>query len=161
MAQVIKSPKDSRDYSLKTTLSNLPKTFALDMGRVKSQGATSTCVAHALATVIEYHNYKQQGIFSEYSTEFIYGYKEPDYYTGEGMVVRQALNTILKHGDPYLKDCPGNHNKAAAQTHVMANRHSLTTLGYPHRISGYAKLENSEEIKTALIKYGPVICTID
>ena len=50
------SPIDVRDYQLVCSSSaSYPTSFELEnMPEVKSQGLVSSCVAHALATIIEY-----------------------------------------------------------------------------------------------------------
>ena len=56
--EVIKSSFDSRDFTLEVA-TDLPAAFALDdLPDVKNQGSKPTCTAHALSSIVEYHNYK-------------------------------------------------------------------------------------------------------
>ena len=63
------SPFDSRDYKVSATKEQLPETFELDFSnvKVKNQGQVSSCVAHAMSTILEYHAHNT----NELSTNFI------------------------------------------------------------------------------------------
>lgn len=156
MSDVIKSPYDVRDYTIKPER-EFPREFSLDTVPVKNQKKQPTCTAHALACVVEYHYQKQHGEHKEFSTEFIYGMREKDYYIGDGMVIRDGLNTLLKYGDVYRTDCWGNHDYKEAMDKVYADFENLQELAFPHRISAYFRINSAEELKTALMKYGVVV----
>jgi C1A family cysteine protease len=136
--------------------------FELDikMG-IKNQGSKPTCVAHALSSLIEYHNINAGNSKRVYSTQFIYGYRPDGYYQEDGMRIKDALNTILKWGDPYKTDCPGNSNVEAAKKQVESNIDNYKELAYSHRITCYYKCKNADEIKTALINHGPVVISMN
>lgn len=155
----ITSPFDMRDYTIVAD-TQFPETFALLTVPVKNQGLQSTCVAHALASLVEYHHQRQHGWYTRFSTEFIYGLREDGYYVGDGMIPRQALQTLLNYGDVYDEDCCGNHGYVAAMNRVSKDVERLKELAYPHRISGYFKIKSAEELKTALMKHGVVIVTM-
>lgn len=153
---IIKSPYDVRDYTIKAD-KEFPKTFCLNTVPVKNQHSKPTCTAHALSSVVEYHHQRQHGEHREFSTEFIYGMREKDYYIGDGMVIRDGLNTLLKYGDVYHEDCRGNRNYKDAMETVKADFANLQELAFPHRISAYFRINSAEELKTALMKYGVVV----
>ena len=158
---VIKSPYDIRDYTINAE-SNLPESFSLDLNiPVKDQGSRSTCVAHALSSIIEHHYYTQLSEYKEFSTEFIYGYRVFGNYEGEGMVLRQALKNIQSYGDVFYDDCPGNDNYTVSKKVVNENLDNLKDLAYPHRISSYFRINTADELKTALMKYGPVVISMN
>jgi C1A family cysteine protease len=159
MNAVIKSPYDARDYTI-TAEKELPETFSLNTVPVKNQGTKPTCTAHALSSVVEYHHQRQHGEYVRFSTEFIYGLREDGYYMGDGMVIRNALNTLLKYGDVYESDCKGNHNVDNAMRHVDEDIDHLKELAYPHRISGYFRINNADELKTALMRFGVVVVSM-
>lgn len=158
---VTKSSYDIRDYTIKAK-SQFPTSFSLDnLPSIKNQGLKPTCVAHALSSVVEYHHMRQHNIQSSFSTEFIYGMREEGQYDGDGMFVRNALDNLLKYGDVYEEDCKGNHNVKQAMENVSKNIDTLKELAYAHRISGYYKIKTADEIKTALMKHGPVVACMD
>jgi C1A family cysteine protease len=159
MNAVIKSPYDARDYTI-TAEKEFPETFSLNTVPVKNQGTKPTCTAHALSSVVEYHHQRQHGEYVRFSTEFIYGLREDGYYMGDGMVIRNALNTLLKYGDVYESDCKGNHNVDNAMRHVDEDIDHLKELAYPHRISAYFRIRNADELKTALMKFGVVVASM-
>ena len=103
--------KDIRDYVASCKASReFPKSFELSMPSVKNQGMTSTCVAHSIATTIEYHNRRQQGNSDEFSIDFIYGNRRNTAYKGNGMYVREALANYINYGDVKEDILPGAHD---------------------------------------------------
>ena len=159
--EVITSPIDIRDYRI-CAENDLPAEYTCpNLTKIKNQGSKPTCAAHAVASLVEYHHQRQTNDYEAMSTEFIYGYREPTYHQGDGMVIRNALNTIRQLGDPYERDCPGNHDVAEAKKRVQADLDNLKQLAYPHRVSTYYRCYNEKDIKTALMKHGPVITSMN
>ena len=100
--EVIASPFDARDYHIAVASTDFPEEYHCPIFvPVKNQGSYPTCTAHACSVVMEYHHLRQTDEFEKFSTEFIYGLREPGYYVGDGMVIRDALKTMLHYGDPY------------------------------------------------------------
>jgi C1A family cysteine protease len=155
------SPFDIRDFKVAVTTKEFPETFVLPEVSVKNQGSVGSCVAHACSSVVEYHNKKQQGTTTIFSTEFIYGYRPAGYYVGEGMYIRDALKTLTKVGDCPLTNLRGNHEYKEAMANVAEQLDTLADKAYPHRISSYAKVKTAEEIKTALLNYGYVVASMN
>lgn len=157
---VVESSYDARDYKIKAD-SEFPEEFELPYKvSVKNQGSKPTCVAHALSSLVEYHNLIETGKYRKFSTEFIYGTRDIGYYIGDGMVIRDALKTVQKYGDCYYADCPGNHDTADAMNNVNEKVEEYRDLAYPHRIGSYYRVKTPEEIKTALMNHGPVVISM-
>lgn len=157
---VILSPFDIRDYKI-VAMDDLPDEFSTRKVPVKNQYFNSSCVAHALSTIIEYHYVKLTNSNKRFSTEFIYGYRELGYYIGDGMRIRDALKTIQKYGDPFQSDCKGNNNYQKAMVTVNENINELKDLAYPHRISAYVRLTSADEMKTAIMTNGPIVVSMN
>ena len=158
--QVVDSPYDARDYQI-VAGKDFPETVQRPkQGNVKNQGMKPTCVAHALSSLVEYHNLIETGKYRKFSTEFIYGTRGIGYYIGDGMVIRDALKTIQKYGDCYYADCPGNHDTADAMKNINEKVEEYRDLAYPHRIGSYYRVRTQEEIKTALMNHGPVVVSM-
>ena len=159
--EVINSPFDVRDYHINAA-AEFPDSYKcpIEMA-IKNQGSKPTCVAHALASLLEYHYTRQMKDSEPFSTEFIYGYRESNYYIGNGMVIRNGLNTLLKYGDPFQLDCPGNSDLTAARKKIEEDLEYYKGLAWPHRISTYYRCNNEAEIKTALMQYGPVVISMN
>ena len=82
------SPVDLRDYKI-CAGAQLPDSFELDFSdiKVKNQGSVSSCVAHAMSTILEYHAHSNYQL----STNFIYGIRKALYnQQGKGMYLRDA-----------------------------------------------------------------------
>ena len=158
------SKKDVRDYkAVCCTLqeNEFPKEFKLELVRVKYQGYVGSCVAHALSTVVEYHNSKQLNDETEMSVGFIYGNRNNSLHKGEGMVTRDALASLKNYGDVTKEQFPENEEVPNIINKFQDRLSSLYDSAQPFRISTYAKLTSESDIKTALMNNGPVIIAID
>lgn len=160
--QVVSSGFDSRDYKIKSS-KELPEKFSCSVKvPIKNQGSKPTCVAHACASVAEYHHKRQHdNNYVAFSTEFVYGYRPSGYYYGRGMRIRDALKTLQKVGIPRRTDCPGNNELDVANKTVQDNFEQLAELAYPNRISAYYKLNSVEEMKTAIVNHGPILVSMN
>lgn len=159
----IPSPPDIRDYVLASAnlnTSNLPQTFYIKPFKIKSQGSQSTCVAHALASLIEFHTMKDTKEYIRFSTDFIYGCRFDSDYFGEGMYLRDGLKVIQKYGDVEYSVLPGNSNEPQAYDKVSKNFEQLQPLAYPNRISTYYKINSLDELKYSLYHDGPVVTSM-
>lgn len=155
----IPSPKDVRDYKLKTAamvIKPLPKTFQLKPTKIKNQGHQPTCVAHVLASLVEFYNLRDTTHNYIFSTDFIYGCRRDTDYRGDGMYLRDGLKVLQKYGDVWYTQLPGNSNVITAMKKVEKNFDKLVPLAEPNRISTYYKIQNLNELKYALINGGPV-----
>ena len=158
---LVRSPYDIRDYRIVAGTSQYPSSFSVYNDEfevpVKDQGSKPTCCAHALASTVEYHNYRQNGNYVKFSTEFIYGLREFGYYVGDGMRIRDGLNTLVKYGNVPEADFKGNNDYKKAMERVSANENSLKEIAYPNRISSYFKIRTIGELKSALVNHGVVV----
>lgn len=159
------SPIDKRDYKVKAASSvTFPSSFSLITPmQVKNQKNVSSCVAHALSSIMEYHD-SQYGAGHTLSTNFIYGIqKQHCGHTCSGMYLRQACKIGLDLGTPMEIYCQGNDEVPTA--HVIAekaysNPDTLTNANF-FRLSAYARCHSNNDIKAALMNYGPVLCSIN
>ena len=157
----LKSPFDARDYKLVASAAEFPDTFELPKVTVKNQGSTNSCVAHAASSVVEYHHKRQHNEKKSFSTEFIYGLRDVGYYVGEGMYIRNALNTLRKYGDVPTADFRGNNEYQKAMENVNAKFDELKDKAYPHRVSSYFRLNDTNAVKSALMNHGYVVVSMD
>lgn len=158
---VINSAYDMRDYTIKAG-ADFPDEYKCPVEvPIKNQLTKPTCTAHALASLVEYHNKRQHGTYRKYSTEFIYGFRPDGYYIGDGMCIKDGLNTLLKYGDVYYTDLAGNSNYEKAAEKVREDLVPLIAKARPHRISAYYKLNTADEIKTALMRDGVVVASMN
>ena len=156
---LLPSPYDVRDYSLAYSAINygdLPESFQLESIGIKDQGDKPTCAAHTISELIEYHNFIQNRIFLNFSTEFIYGARESDYYIGDGMYLREAMKIAQQKGDVLYEVLPGNSDVNEAMQKVQERKSELLSKAYPNRISTYYKIDSEKAMKYALMHDGPV-----
>ena len=153
------SPVDVRDYRLASigNESEFPKEFALNMPKIKNQKSVSSCVAHAISSTIEYFNILQSNDDVEMSTNYIYGNRTNMSYEGEGMYARKAIANTCKYGDVIESDFPGNTEVPNVIDEFEDKKYSLYDKGVPYRFSSYYSVKTKNEIKTALMKNGPVV----
>lgn len=153
------SKKDVRDYKIDCASApvEFPEEFTLKMPKVKNQSNVGSCVAHSIATVVEYFNNLQENSKEEMSIGYIYGNRTNTTYTGVGMYTRNAIAATCKYGDvtkklfPYNEEVPGIIEKFNAQSEELLSK------GQPNRFTSYYKLDTENEIKTSLMKNGPVV----
>ena len=152
---------DIRDYKLKklskATVAQFPETFELKMCAVKNQGSVGSCVAHAIAETIEYHNKVQDNITEKVSIGFIYGNRRNSISKSSGMYVREALHNVCKYGDVFLADFKENKEVPDAINLFEERFDSLKEKAFPNRFSTYFRLNSDDDIKYALMNYGPVV----
>lgn len=150
------SKPDVRDYVAKTTVSEFPDEFELEMPKVKNQGRVGSCVAHALATIVEYFNIEETGWYTEMSTGYIYGNRRLSTHKGKGMYTRDAVRTVAKYGDVYQEYYPLNIEVPDAVEHFEARVDAIEDKGYYFKFAEYFKLNDEKSIKTCLMENGPV-----
>lgn len=159
----LEDKKDIRDYKINKNLVmafQYPESF--ECGKyvtVKDQGAVGSCVAHSAAEILEYHN----GCKEKLSTNFIYGIHYKLFRTkGPGMYPREACKIVKEYGDPEYELCPGNDevDKVYSIAEEAFNKESVLADAKRHKIFSYAKLGSANDIKFALMNYGPVLGTI-
>ena len=156
----ILSPFDSRDYKLAATPTDLPEEYSCPLKMpVKNQKQVSSCVAHAVSSILEYHAEPH----TELSTNFIYGIRKKLFNSeGKGMMLRDACKIAADYGDMLLEDCPGNSEMpaccevadAAIADEAKVNRAST------YRILKYFLCTSNKDIKYAVYNYGPVLASI-
>ena len=154
------SPYDIRDYKVSAVQgSQLPEKFELDFSKVqvKNQTVVSSCVAHAMSTILEYHAKSRNKL----STNFIYGGQKAICGRGEGkgMYLRDACKIVTQYGDMLEQDCPGNIEvplvyKIAER--ALENEEAVKNAA-DYKTKAYFTCKTNEDIKTALIEHGPVL----
>ena len=153
------SPTDVRDYRLACVgnEADFPEEFELKMPKVKNQKNVGSCVAHSIASTIEHFNIIQNGNNTKMSTNYIYGNRTNMYYNGEGMYTRKAIANACKYGDVFESDFPGNTEVPKVIEEFENKKDELCEKGTPYRFSSYYSVKSKNEIKTALMKNGPVV----
>ncbi len=157
---VLLSPKDIRDYRFKKKVVmsiQYPERFELEkIATVKNQGQVGSCVAHAVSSVLEYHNKNTQTM----STNFLYGIHNKLYRSeGPGMYLNEACKIIKKYGDMIYDDCPGNTEvtKVYDIANEAFNDPMKVTRAGKYKIKCFTNLRSNDDIKYALMNHGPVL----
>lgn len=159
----IESKIDVRDYQVACAAApnvELPEVFELNMRAVKNQLAVSSCVAHALAEVVEYFNFIQEKIDTTMSTEFIYGNRINHTYTDKGMIIRDALENLRKYGTCPNSSMPGNIEVPEAIRRFNQNALGVIPVAYPNRITNYYSLYKKNDMKLWLMTKGPIVFSV-
>ena len=159
----IESKIDVRDYQVACAAApnvELPEVFELNMRAVKNQHSISSCVAHALAAVVEYFNFIQEKTDTTMSTEFIYGNRINHTYTDKGMIIRDALENLRKYGTCPNSSMPGNIEVPEAIRHFNQDALGVIPAAYPNRITNYCSLYKKNDMKLWLMTKGPIVFSI-
>lgn len=155
----IPSSKDFRDYKIAASLVQrtvLPESYILTPTKIKNQGIHLTCVAHALASLVEFYNLQETGYNYTFSTEFIYGCRKDTDYLGEGMQLRDGLKVLQKYGDVLYSELPGNTTVQTARKKVCKDFDTLVSKAAPNKINTYYKITSLDEIKYSILQNNPV-----
>lgn len=159
----IESKIDVRDYQVACAAApnvELPEVFELNMRAVKNQHSVSSCVAHALAAVVEYFNFMQEKSDTTMSTEFIYGNRINHTYTDKGMIIRDALENLRKYGTCPNSSMPGNIEVPEAIRRFNQDALGVIPVAYPNRITNYCSLYKKNDMKLWLMTKGPVVFSV-
>ena len=159
----IESKIDVRDYQVACAAApnvELPEVFELNMRAVKNQLAVSSCVAHALAAVVEYFNFMQEKTDTTMSTEFIYGNRINHTYTDKGMIIRDALENLRKYGTCPNSSMPGNIEVPEAIRRFNQDALGVIPVAYPNRITNYCSLYKKNDMKLWLMTKGPIVFSV-
>ncbi len=157
------SKLDKRDYKISAQASQvelLPNKFILPLyGEIKNQKQVGSCVAHAAAGILEYHDKGQHVL----STNFIYGIKYHLFNTANaGMYLHEACKIITDYGDPLESDCPGNTE--VPQCFAIAEKSFGNEEHMEHaaqfKTEYYFKCDTNNDIKLAIYRYGPVLASL-
>lgn len=153
------SPHDYRDYPVAKVIpmGTYPKEYMPELLKIKNQGSVGACVAFALSTIKEYQEYKERGVYQEYSPAFIYNNRAPEHYQGEGMYPREALKQLQKDGVCRYNSLPGIKHYPQQKNLLTPNvfRDAL-----PQKVKTYALVNTVEEVKNAVYRNGPVLIVI-
>lgn len=159
---------DARDYRAVYAVSEkeFPKEFELKTVRIKNQGNVGSCVAHALSSIIEYYNNKQNNDPREMSIGYIYGNRTTSEYKGEGMIMRDALEAVRQFGDVpnimfYAPLGMDNIEVPFSIELFEVSKDKMFDYGYPHRISQYCRVDSVNAMKASLMAGNPVLIAME
>lgn len=159
----VRSKKDIRDYRVVSMAARYPETYELTPPPVRNQGSVGSCVAYALSSIAEWH-YALDVPFSDdthMSTMWIYGNRRNTAYKDHGMVMREAIKSVVADGDALYANFPGNKEVPDAISIFEENYKDFCEDAYKHRFTGYAQCNSIDAIKEAIVTYGLVIFSID
>ncbi len=155
---VIPSPQDYRDYKLnRVTLvkRTFPDqyTYPYLITQPYDQKNIGACVPFSLKAIKEMQEYKERQEFTKFSAAYIYGARGPDDFKGEGMIPREALNTLRNRGACREDMFPGIYPYPICAQSITVH---MDNDALPQRIKTYTAIHTVEEAKTALLELGPI-----
>ena len=151
------SAPDVRDYVAMAVKGDFPAEFELDMPKVKDQGVVSSCVAHALSTIVEYFVHKETGKDAVMSTGYIYGNRRLTTHSKKGLITRDAIKTVVEYGDVLDVEFPLNVEVPYAIDKFEEKADELFETGRPFRFKKYFQLMNQNAIKASIMVNGPAL----
>jgi len=160
------SPIDLRDWTERIACADiyeeiLPEEYLAPKTPILNQGSIGSCVAHSCATMLAQGDTMNFPDFLEYSRGFIYGNREDDQYQGEGMRVREALKQLNHYGDVLQEDFPYNEKYPQVKAKIEADKENLLAKASPYKIVNYYRLNNSNEVKRAILRNGGAVFAIN
>ena len=160
------SPVDERDYtpkSLGIEERELPDRYEPENKlQIFCQHLSSTCVAHALVTMLQYCEQKKGYTPNNYSRGFIYANRNGENMNVSGMYPRKALNILKKEGTcSYYSFRWGQStlNRTLRKFNPIQEELEKEALNYAI-VDTYYSLNGFEEIKNAVYENGAAIVSI-
>jgi C1A family cysteine protease len=159
----LKPKVDVRDYKVAAAAAEYPESYLCEnLPPIKNQKSVSSCVAHATATILEAFNKTETGRFTPLSTNFIYGMQGVAFGRLEsGMYLRDACKIVKEYGNATESSVGGNTEQPKCTEWL---KEKLTDKIYEeaknYRIESYAKCKTANDIKYALMNYGPVLSSV-
>ena len=163
----IPSPEDKRDYQFTDLVAGVPSAetpssylnpIVSDI-QVVNQGTSETCVACSLSYLRWIVEKTQSNNDKPFSPTYIYGNRDSIQYQGEGMILREALQTLQKSGVCHYEDLPGFYNVKTSMQQYYANKETLDPKAHPYRISSYYAVRGNANIKDAVYRLGGVMAS--
>ena len=159
----LKPKADVRDYKIAAAAAEYPETYLCEnLPPVKNQRSVSSCVAHATSTVLETFNKTETGHYIPLSTNFIYGMQGVAFGRLEGgMYLRDACKIVKEYGDATETAIGGNTEQPKC-TEWLKDKltDEIYTEAKNYRVQSYARCSTINDIKHALVNYGPVLASI-
>lgn len=162
---VIAPKVDFRDFKIKPSSANSNiKSFSIDnLPKIKDQGNVSSCVAHALSSILEWFNFQELKEDRELSVSFIYGMQGIEFnQMDKGMYLRDACKIVQKYGDCLKDTMPLNIEMPDCAAYVKNRltdeiKHEASIC----KINSYARCTNTDAIKHSLLNYSPILVSVD
>ena len=159
----LKPKVDKRDYKIVAAAMKFPESYlCTNLPLVKNQQNVNSCVAHATAAILETFNKTETGTFVPLSTDFIYGMQGILFnkMTG-GMYLRDACKIIKEYGNPSERTIGGNTEQPEC-TEILKTKlnEEVYKEARQYRIKSYAQCKTANDIKHALMNYGPILGSV-
>lgn len=160
----IPSKPDRRDYTVSMFTqvgTSFPAEFTItNVPKIYDQGQYGMCVAFSCAAIKESQEYKERGVQKRYSPGFIYANRKDGDYLGEGMEPREALKNLVADGVTEYTAFPKVGTYSYLSSEFKQYQTQLLPLAKPQVISSYVAIYSEDEVKTALMSWGPVLFCI-
>lgn len=154
---------DLRDFkvqSAKVYAASYPVEFELtELPPVKNQREVNSCCAHAASSVLEFYDKSAHKL----STNFFYGIQKKLFgQGGQGMYLVDACKIAKNYGDMLESDCPGNDEVPNCRpiAEEAFNNSQKRKEAYKYRIASYYSCKTNDDIKYALMHYGPILASV-
>lgn len=158
------SPIDQRDFSINKLILNkkIPDEYFSDYYyHVFDQGVTSQCVSCSIANLVSLTQNKDKKIQSTFAPNYLYANRDGDFSLTKGLFPRKSLSVLQKYGIPRYAEMPGILNYQNAYNLYIKNKDKYDNYAAPLKnYYYYYKLNNIDEIKTAVYNLGGAICML-
>ncbi len=157
----IPSPKDERDYSLEVMGLSIDPSAPLKPYKlgvkgelpVYNQENTSQCVDYATITIKQAIYLILEGKIMEFAHGFIYGNRRNMYYKGEGLILRDALKSVVQDGVVPKENFTGGKTAIECITAVNEKLSELLYTASGWKSKTYIRMSCAQEIVYCFWKY--------
>lgn len=150
---------DERDY----TVSNIrygAESKERYRPKVLNQGQTEMCMAYVIATMKAIHEYKERGIWIDFSPGYIYALRKSTSNELEGMRPRDAFKDLKRYGICEKDDFNHAGTVDYLEGLLYPRLKELMPKAMPNAINAYALLKTDDDVVTALDNDGCAMMAI-
>ena len=159
----LKAKIDTRDYRVKAGAMQFPASYTCEyLPPIKDQKDVCSCVAHATSSILESFNMAETNTNKTLSTNFIYGMQGIAFdQMGGGMYLRDACKIVKDYGDPLNETISGNTEQPFCSKELGPQLNDkVYAEAKKYRVKTYAKCKTANDLRYALMYYGPVLVSI-
>ena len=155
-----KSPQDNRDWTIKNSL-DFEETLDLrkDLQPIRDQGSQGTCYAQSAACAKEWQEKKDYNLDEHLSPQFFYNNRfnkyDIDNTNDDGMFGRDVMKLLCNVGI-----CTEKEYQYGRIENKIDIPKEIYQSAKKHCIKNYARIENINQLKSALCKYGPCLIAL-
>lgn len=132
----------------------IPESFTTSFQPPYARQISGNCVAQTIANIMEVMYYNMTGKHEDFSVGFVYGNREPNEYSGEGMTGYLACSHLVNDGD--VKSAVFDNPGSAPSIIEVVNKFKTSNPDWREKAyipKMYVRTKKADEVKRFILKY--------